>query len=63
MNELEMTYLLSLWNLLNFKKAVLLTEHGQDPFDELHESFKESLQQYDIKNLINKLLQVFHCKS
>ncbi len=49
-----MMYLQSLWNLLNLRKAILLTEHGQDPFDELDDSFKESIKQDDINNLISK---------
>jgi hypothetical protein len=40
-NELEMSYLESLWNLLNLRKSILLTEHGQVPFDQLDEEYKE----------------------
>ena len=31
----------SLWSTLNLRKAVLLTEHGQDSFDQLDVTFKE----------------------
>ncbi len=44
-NELEMSYLESLWNLLNLRKSILLTEHGQDPFDQLVEEYKELLDE------------------
>ena len=39
-NELEMTHLQSLWNLLSLKRVILLTEHGQDPFDKLNAKYK-----------------------
>jgi hypothetical protein len=33
----------SLWNLLSFKRAALLTQHGQDPFSQLNEQYKEPI--------------------
>lgn len=39
-NELEIRYLESLWNLLNLRRAILLTEHRQDPFDLLDEKYR-----------------------
>lgn len=40
-SELEVTYLKSLWNLLTFRRVVLLTHHGQDAFDQLGDGFKQ----------------------
>ena len=34
----------SLWQLLNLRKALLLTQHGQDSFDQLNIIFKEPIQ-------------------
>ncbi|CAF0865868.1 unnamed protein product [Brachionus calyciflorus] len=42
-NELDVTYLKSLWNILNLRRVILLTEHRQDPFDQLDENFKQSI--------------------
>ena len=42
-NDLEVTYLHSLWNLLSLRRVVLLSEHGQDPFDQLNDAFKVNL--------------------
>ncbi len=42
-NDLEVCYLKSLWNLLSFKRAALLTQHGQDPFPQLNEHYKEPI--------------------
>ena len=39
-----MTHLESLWQLLNLRKALLLTQHGQDSFDQLNIIFKEPIQ-------------------
>lgn len=41
LNNLKMEHLRSLWILLNFTRAILLTDHHQDPFDELDDSFKK----------------------
>ena len=35
-----MCYLQSLWNLLSLQRFILLTEHGQDPFDKLNAQYK-----------------------
>ena len=43
MNELDVTYLQSLWNLLSLKRVILLTEHGQDPFDKLNDKYKAQI--------------------
>ena len=32
-----------MWNLLSFKRAALLTQHGQDPFSQLNEQYKEPI--------------------
>lgn len=40
LNDLEVVYLRSLWELLNFRRVVLLTEHGHDAFDQLADVFK-----------------------
>ncbi len=45
--ELSIVYLKSLWDLLNIRRAILLTEHGQDPFDQLNESFKYQIRADD----------------
>jgi hypothetical protein len=50
-----MSYLQSLWNLLNFRKAMLLTEHGQDPFDQLHANFKEPIVDDDISKASSRI--------
>ena len=42
LNDLEVVYLRSLWELLNFRRVVLLTEHGHDPFDQLSDLFKST---------------------
>ena len=42
LNDLEVVYLRSLWELLNFRRVVLLTEHGHDPFDQLSDAFKST---------------------
>ena len=42
-SELEVVYLQSTWNLLSLKRVLLLTEHGQDPFDQLSATFKADL--------------------
>ena len=34
----------SLWQLLNLRKALLLTQHGQDSFDQLNIIYKEPIQ-------------------
>ena len=34
----------SLLNLLNLKRVILLTEHGQDAFDRLSDQYKVSLE-------------------
>ena len=40
-----MTYLESLWNLLTLRRVMLLTEHGQDPFDQLDASYKQNIKE------------------
>lgn len=50
----------SLWNLLSFRRVALLTQHGQDAFDQLDESFKITINYEDLigtnkNNLINKI--------
>ncbi len=39
---MEVTYLESLWNLLSLRRVMLLTEHGQDPFDQMNDNYKQS---------------------
>ena len=34
----------SLWNLLSFRRILLLTNHGQDAIDKLDVRFKEKIQ-------------------
>ncbi len=34
----------SLWNLLSFRRILLLTHHGQDAIDKLDDRFKEKIQ-------------------
>ena len=34
----------SLWNLLSFRRKLLLTHHGQDAIDKLDDRFKEKIQ-------------------
>ena len=34
----------SLWNLLSFRRILLLTHHGQDAIDNLDDRFKEKIQ-------------------
>lgn len=53
-NDLEIVYLQSIWNLLSLKRVVLLTEHGQDPFDQLSQTFKADL---DMKEFIDQLVK------
>ena len=55
-----MTYLKSLWNLLNMRKAILLTEHGQDPFDELSDDYKEQMDDLSKKSSYLKEEYVFN---
>ncbi len=55
-----MTYLKSLWNLLNMRKAILLTEHGQDPFDELSDEYKEQMDDLSKKSSYLKEEYVFN---
>ena len=55
-----MTYLKSLWNLLNMRKAILLTEHGQDPFDELSDDYKEQIDDLSKKSSYLKEEYVFN---
>jgi hypothetical protein len=40
LNELEVVYLESLWNILSLKRVVLLTQFGQDPFDEISDTYR-----------------------
>lgn len=42
-NELDLGYLESLWNILNLRRVILLTEHKQDPFDELEHLYRENI--------------------
>jgi hypothetical protein len=42
-NELEVTYLQSLWNSLSLRRVILLTEHGQDPFDQLSYHYRVAI--------------------
>jgi hypothetical protein len=49
-NELDVVYLKSLWNLLSFRRILLLTHHGQDAIDKLDDKFKEKIQQSDEDN-------------
>jgi hypothetical protein len=39
-----MKHLKSLWTSLSLYRAILLTEHGQDPFDKLSNVFKEEIE-------------------
>ncbi|RNA31081.1 E3 ubiquitin-ligase RNF213-like [Brachionus plicatilis] len=43
-SELDVSYLKSLWNLLNLRRAILLTEHRQEPFDALNDAFRHPIQ-------------------
>ena len=61
-NDLDMGYLRSLWHLLNMRRAILLTQHGQDSFDQLNDDFKCDVDgsqfgstQGDAADLENKL--------
>ena len=51
-------YLKSLWNLLSFRRVLLLTHHGQDAIDKLDDKFKEPIkidsttEDKDLKELI-----------
>lgn len=45
-----MTYLESLWNLLTLRRVMLLTEHGQDPFDQLDASYKQNIREPDTES-------------
>jgi len=54
-NELETIYLESLWNVLSLRRVILLTEHGQDPFDQLSESYRAAIQLEDIGKSSNDL--------
>lgn len=53
-----MIYLKSLWNLLSFRRVLLLTYHGQDAIDQLDEKYKENIKldrandDKEIKNII-----------
>lgn len=47
-NELETVYLESLWNLLSLRRVILLTEHNQDPFDQLDETYRVQIRLEDI---------------
>lgn len=40
---MDVSYLKSLWNLLNLRRAILLTEHGQDPFDLLNDVYRDPI--------------------
>lgn len=44
---LQTVYLESLWNLLSLKHVLLLTEHGQDPFDRLQDDYRDFLDLND----------------
>lgn len=39
-----------MWNLLNLHRAILLTEHGQDPFDLLNDAFRYPIQENEGEN-------------
>lgn len=45
---METNCLESLWNLLNLRRFFILTEHGQDPFDELDEIYRVKLEWIDM---------------
>ena len=51
----------SLWNLLSFKRVLLLTQHGQDPFGQLDDSYKEELDitQQQLRDQICPIRQIF----
>ena len=56
---MEVVYLDSLWNLLSFRRFALLSQHGQDAFDQLGESFKTPIKYEDLteckkENSLNK---------
>lgn len=40
-----------MWNLLNLHRAILLTEHDQDPFDLLNDKFRYPIQENDNENI------------
>jgi len=46
----------SLWNLLSFQRVLLLTEHGQDPFNHLSEEFKLEIQFEDTTTCLEKIV-------
>ena len=52
-NELETIYLESLWNLLSLRRVILLTEHNQDPFDQLDETYRVQISLEDIDTQSN----------
>lgn len=47
----------SLWNLLNLRRAILLTEHGQDPFDQLDERYRVNISTASLITLKHKILR------
>jgi hypothetical protein len=40
LNELEVVYLQSLWNILSLKRVILLTQFGQNPFDKIKNNYR-----------------------
>ena len=39
-----MSQLKSLWDLLGLRRAILLTQYRQDPFDQLDDKYKEHIE-------------------